>query len=174
VDQKNPFESPVTYRLHRAEYFVGLLIVTGLIIVHFGDIRWWVAVPLFAYIDLIGYIPGAIAFHRSKDKRISKTYYVMYNIMHSMITQGAVVALWAWLVRPEWALLLIPWHIFGDRSVFGNFLKPFGVTFEPTPNPTYEKLMTAMRARSATSDRMPVPAVDSDSGVTAVPTGSRS
>src|SRR5262249_12690045 len=67
MDHKNPFESPVTYKLHRAEYFVGLLIVTALIIIHFRDIRWIPAIGLFAYIDLIGYIPGAIAFRRSPD-----------------------------------------------------------------------------------------------------------
>jgi hypothetical protein len=162
MDQKNPFESPVTYRLHRAEYFLGLLVVTALIIVHIGQVRWLPALILFAYIDLIGYIPGAVAFHRSKDGRISKVYYVLYNVMHSMVTQSAVAALWAWLVKPEWALLLLPWHLFGDRSVFGNFLKPFGVTFEPTRSPIYDRLMAEMRARSATSGRVPVPVEDGD------------
>jgi hypothetical protein len=172
MDMKNPFESPVTYRLHRAEYFVGLLVVSALIIIHIGEIRWLPALLLFAYIDLIGYIPGAIAFHRSKDGRISKVYYVLYNVMHSMITQAVVAGLWAWLVQPEWALLFLPWHLFGDRSVFGNFLKPFGVTFEPTRNPVYDKLMAAMGDRSKSSDRVPVPPAE-DEALPAAVSGAR-
>lgn len=131
MDAKNPFETPNTFRLHRSEYLVGFAASTVLLIWHFHQVRWFVALGLFAYIDLIGYIPGAIAFRRAKTGKISKVYYVLYNTMHSMITQAAVVALWGFLVRWEWALLAISWHIFGDRGVFGNFLKPFNMPFEP-------------------------------------------
>lgn len=163
MDQKNPFETPVTFRLHRAEYLVGFALSIVLIIVHFGQIRWVPFVLLFAYIDLIGYIPGAIAFRRSKDQRISKTYYVLYNVMHSMITQLAVVGLWLWLIGPEWALLAIPFHLFGDRGLFGNFLKPFALPFEPTPASGYDRLMAAIGYRGAplagrTSDPIDGPA----------------
>jgi hypothetical protein len=75
-----------------------------------------------------------------------------------MITQSAVVGLWMLLVRPEWALLAIPFHLFGDRGVFGNFLKPFGLPFEPTANPIYARLMSRMRTRSAAVNRVPAPA----------------
>jgi hypothetical protein len=51
--------------------------------------------------------------------------------MHSALCALLVAGLWAWFVRPEWALLAMPIHLFGDRSLFGNFLKPFGVSFEP-------------------------------------------
>jgi hypothetical protein len=158
MDQKNPFESPMTFRLHRAEYLVGFVLSIILIAIHLGQIRWIVFIALFAYIDLIGYIPGAIAFRRSQDGRIPKIYYVLYNTMHSMVTQSAVVGLWMLLVRPEWALLAIPFHLFGDRGVFGNFLKTFGRPFEPTANPIYERLMSQMRTRSASVNRVPAPA----------------
>ena len=160
MDQKNPFESPVTFRLHRAEYLFGFALSIVLILVHLGDIRWIPFVALFAYIDLIGYIPGAIAFRRSPDHRISKTYYVLYNTMHSLVTQSVVVGLWLWLVGPEWALLAIPFHVFGDRGVFGNFLKPFGLPFEPTPTPAYDRLTSLLRARSGSADRVPAPIAD--------------
>jgi hypothetical protein len=159
MDQKNPFESPVTFKLHRAEYAVGFLVSIVLTIIHFGEIRWWAYIGLFLYIDLIGYIPGAIAFRRSKDGRISKVYYVLYNTMHSLVTQSAVVGLWLLLIGPEWALLAIPFHVFGDRSVFGNFLKPFGLPFEPASNPVYERLMHQLKARSSDVDRVPAPSV---------------
>lgn len=151
MDQKNPFETPTTYRLHRAEYLVGLAICTVLIGRHWGQIRWLPAIGLFAYIDLIGYIPGAIAFHRSRTKRIAKVYYVLYNTMHSVITQAAVVGLWMWLVGPEWALLVIPFHLFGDRGLFGNFLKPFDLPFEPIAQPAYQQLLAAVQGRRATT-----------------------
>ena len=35
------------------------------------------------------------------------------------------IALWVLVFGWEWALLAIPIHLFGDRSLFGNTLKPF-------------------------------------------------
>ncbi|HEV2343183.1 MAG TPA: hypothetical protein VGS97_03755 [Actinocrinis sp.] len=144
MDHANPFETPTTYRLHRLEYLVAFAVVIGLGVAHFHQIRWWPAVGLFLYIDLIGYIPGAIAYQRAPGHRIGKGYYVAYNTMHSMVTQGAVIGLWMWLVKPEWALLAIPFHLFGDRGLFGNFLKPFGLPFEPEHNEAYERLISAL------------------------------
>jgi hypothetical protein len=142
MDQANPFETPRTYAAHRAEYLVGFAVSTGLIIANWGEIRWWVAVVAFLYIDVIGYIPGAVAFRRKKDGRpIHKTYYVLYNIMHSLITQALAIALWCWLVKPEWALLAIPFHLFGDRGLFGNFMKSFALPFEPVQQKGYLRLL---------------------------------
>ncbi|GGL65659.1 membrane protein [Streptomyces fumigatiscleroticus] len=156
MDQANPFETRTTFRLHRAEYLVGLAVCAGLMIAHVGEIRWPVALALFAYIDLIGYLPGAIAYRRSGDGRISRVYYVLYNTMHSLITQAAVAALWCWLVRPEWALLALPLHLCGDRGLFGNFLKPFALRFEPEAEPGYRRLADGLRGRAA-GRRVPVP-----------------
>jgi hypothetical protein len=155
MDQRNPFESPVTFKLHRAEYLTGFAVSSVLIILHAGDIRWGVALGLFLYIDVFGYFPGAIAFRRSPDHRISKVFYVLYNVMHSLITQSAVIGLWLLLFGPEWALLAIPWHVFGDRGVFGNFLKPFGLPFEPTATSRYEQLAAWVRSQSTGIDRVP-------------------
>jgi len=141
MDQANPFETPRTFSLHRAEYLVGLAVSTVLMIVHYDEIRWLPAVGLFLYIDVIGYLPGALAFRRSAGRPISKTYYVLYNVMHSLITQGAVVALWCWLIGPEWALLVIPFHLCGDRGLFGNFMKSFALPFEPVRQPGYLRLL---------------------------------
>lgn len=148
MDQANTFESPTTSRLHRAEYLAGLAVVTGLFIAHVGQVRWLPAVVLFSYIDLIGYIPGAIAFRRAKGKRVPRGYYVAYNVMHSMLTQGAVAGLWIWLAGPEWALLVLPMHLFADRGIFGNFLKPFGLPFEPVPDPEFTALSRRLFGRS--------------------------
>ncbi|QLH19361.1 hypothetical protein [Streptomyces sp. Rer75] len=155
MDQLNSFESPSTTRLHRAEYLVGLGVSLVLFVWHLGEVRWFPAVFLFVYIDLIGYIPGAIAYRRSADHRIHKTYYVLYNTMHSLLTQGAVVGLWIWVSGPEWALLVIPIHLCADRGVFGNFLKPFALPFEPVVNEEFARLSHALFGR-------PAPAVPTD------------
>ena len=131
MDAANPFETPTTYRLHRAEYLAGFVVATALVAWHWRDIRWLPFVGLFAYIDLLGYLPGAIAFRRSSDQRIARAYYVLYNTTHSLLIQSVVVGLWGALVGWEWALLAIPFHLFGDRGLFGNFLKPFALPFEP-------------------------------------------
>lgn len=140
MDQANRFDTRTTYRLIRLEYLIALGVSVVLFAVHIGDVRWLPAVLLFVYIDLIGYLPGAIAYHRSTTKRISKVYYVLYNTTHSLVTQAAVVGLWAWLIGWEWALLAVPIHLFGDRALFGNFLKPFAVRFEPVTHPAFARL----------------------------------
>nr|WP_202523791.1 hypothetical protein [Kitasatospora sp. SID7827] len=127
--------------MHRAEYLTALAVTTGLIVWHLDEIRWLPAIGLFLYIDLIGYIPGALAFRRAGGKPIAKAYYVLYNTMHSLLTQGAVAALWCWLVKPEWALLVLPFHLFGDRGIFGNFMKSFALPFEPVRQPGYLRLL---------------------------------
>jgi hypothetical protein len=131
MDQKNLFETPATYGLLRLENLAGLAICIGLLVMHRDAVRWPVFVLLFAYIDVIGYFPGAIVFRRARGQPLSPAYYVLYNTMHSALCALLVAGLWAWFVRPEWALLAMPIHLFGDRSLFGNFLKPFGVSFEP-------------------------------------------
>jgi hypothetical protein len=165
MDVKNPFESPKTFRLHRAEYVVAQIVVTILIILHWHQIRWIPAIGMFFYIDLIGYIPGAIAFRRSPDGRISKVYYVLYNTMHSMLTQGAVIALWGFTVGWEWALLFIPWHLFGDRGVFGNFMKPFSLPFEPHATaPGYLRLIEGLSPGRQPADESRAPAAAGAAG----------
>ncbi|WP_411104998.1 hypothetical protein [Streptomyces sp. cmx-4-9] len=141
MDQANPFETPRTFALHRTEYLVAFAVTTGLLIAHWDEIRWLPAIGLFFYIDLIGYLPGAVAFKRAGGKPISKGYYVAYNVMHSLITQAAVAALWCWTIGPEWALLVLPFHLFGDRALFGNFMKSFALPFEPVRQGGYLRLL---------------------------------
>ncbi|MFS8203756.1 hypothetical protein ACLVWQ_34425 [Streptomyces sp. CWNU-52B] len=137
MDAKNRFETRTTFFLLRLEWLGGLAVCSALTVRHFSDIRWAVFIGLFVVIDAIGYVPGAVAFRRSPDGNISHWYFVAYNTMHSLVTAGVVAGLWALLVKPEWALLALPLHLLGDRALFGNSLKPFGVRFEPDPHPAY-------------------------------------
>jgi hypothetical protein len=137
MDAINRFDSKNTFLLMRLENLIALGVCVALFVIHLGEVRWLPAVILFVYIDAVGYLPGAIAFHRSPTKRIPKVYYVLYNTMHTFSTQFVVTALWVLVFGWEWALLAIPIHLFGDRALFGNTLKPFAVSFEPTPHPAY-------------------------------------
>lgn len=151
MDSHNLFLTRTTYRLLRAEYAVVLLGSIVLALLHFGSIHWPVFVGLFFYIDVIGYLPGAIAYRRAHGGSISRGYYVLYNSMHSLLSAGAVAGLWCLLVRPEWALLALPIHLCGDRAYFGNFLKPFGVSFEPVTHPAYKELVNNYGQHTAQS-----------------------
>jgi uncharacterized membrane protein YvlD (DUF360 family) len=149
VDSHNLFLTRTTYRLVRAEYLAALVGAIVLAVLHLHDIRWPVFIAMFAYIDVVGYLPGAVAYRRAHGAAISRRYYVLYNSMHSLLSAGAVVGLWCLLVRPEWALLALPIHLFGDRAVFGNFLKPFGVSFQPATHPAYQELVSSYAQHTA-------------------------
>ncbi|MDH6623281.1 hypothetical protein M2271_001068 [Streptomyces sp. LBL] len=131
MDAKNRFETKTTFALCRLEWLAILAVSLVLAFQHLSEIRWGVFVALFAVIDVIGYLPGALAFRRSRGRRTPRRYYVAYNVMHSLVTAGALAGAWALFVRPEWALLALPIHLMGDRALFGNSLKPFIVPFEP-------------------------------------------
>ncbi|MEU6229179.1 hypothetical protein [Streptomyces sp. NPDC047042] len=137
MDARNLFDTRITARLVRLEWAVALGFSGVAALTHLSEIRWWLFASLFLVIDLVGYIPGAIAFRRSPDGRIGRGYYVAYNLMHSLVTWAAFAGLWSWLVGLEWALLALPIHLMGDRALFGNSLKPFGVSFEPAAHPAF-------------------------------------
>ena len=141
MDSHNLFLTRTTYRLLRAEYGAVLIAAVVVALIHLGQIRWPVFVGMFVYIDLFGYLPGAVAYRRARGGDIGRGFYVLYNSMHSFLSAGAVAGAWCLLVRPEWALLALPIHLCGDRAIFGNFLKPFGLSFEPVTHPAYKELL---------------------------------
>jgi hypothetical protein len=136
VDAHNPFCTPATFRLLRAEYGAALAACAVLLALHLDEVRWWAFVALFAVVDVVGYLPGHLAWRR-RDGDVPRRYYVLYDTMHSFLTAAAIAGAWALLAGPEWALLALPLHLCGDRALFGAFPKPFGVAFEPRPHPAY-------------------------------------
>lgn len=132
--------SPATAVLVRTEYGLALLVCAGAFVANLGEVRWPVAIALFAWIDLVGYLPGAVAYRRSRGGPIHRGYYIAYNFGHSLTTNGLVALLWTWNFGFEWALLALPIHLFGDRALFGNFLKSFHLDFEPRTHPAYARL----------------------------------
>ena len=63
MDSHNLFLTRTTYRLLRAEYGAVLIAAVVVALIHLGQIRWPVFIGMFVYIDIIGYLPGALAFH---------------------------------------------------------------------------------------------------------------
>jgi len=150
MDSHNLFLTRTTCRLLRAEYGAALIVAAVLALIHLGQIRWPVFIGMFVYIDLLGYLPGAVAYRRKRGD-IGRGFYVLYNSMHSFLSAGVVAAAWCLLVRPEWALLALPIHLCGDRAIFGNFLKPFGLSFEPVTHPAYKELVKTYDQRTESS-----------------------
>ncbi|MBI3722614.1 hypothetical protein HY251_01465, partial [bacterium] len=149
MDSQNRFDSKGTYLLARAEALLGLGVVAFLALRHLGEIRWGPFILFFASIDLVGYVPGAIAHRKARGKPISRVYHALYNTMHSFLWNAAVAGAWSLAVRPEWALLAIPIHLLGDRALFGNFFKPFAVPFEPEALPAFTTFEASL-ARTTT------------------------
>jgi hypothetical protein len=137
MDTRNYFFTRATALHARAEYGAGLVACLAFIFYHWSSVNVWLGLLLFAYIDLVGTVPSLVAAHRSPTGRISRSYYVVYDVTHSMITQGAFIAVFCALFGWQWSLLAIPVHLFLDRSVFNNYPKPFGVSFDPVEHPAF-------------------------------------
>jgi hypothetical protein len=130
LSAEHAFGHGQNYRTTRAEYLGALVVASGAFLWHITDIHWAVAIGLFLYIDVIGYLPGLIAYLRSETGRIHPVFHHLYNLTHTLLSAGTVVLLWCLLVGPEWALLAIAIHLFGDRGLLGNYAKPVSLPFE--------------------------------------------
>jgi hypothetical protein len=134
MDAANRFHTPSTWLLVRAEWLAFLGLAVALALAHLGQIHWGRFLAAFVLIDVVGYVPGAIAAHRARGGRIAPFYHHLYNVTHSFLTAFAAVGLWTVAAGgPEWAMLAIPIHLGGDRGLFGNTYKPLGLPFEPPP-----------------------------------------
>jgi hypothetical protein len=132
MDAKNRFHTDETWLWVRAEHVALLVTLIVLLALHLTELNWPRFVAALLLIDLIGYLPGAVAYRRVGGGRIAPLYHHLYNLTHSYLTGGAVVGLWALAAgRFEWAMLAIPLHLSGDRGLFGNTYKPVSLPFEP-------------------------------------------
>jgi hypothetical protein len=143
MDIKNPVHTVGTYRLERAEQTALMLVLGALVLWHWREVDWWKAVAAFWTIDILGYLPGAIVYRRQRGGAIAPIYHHLYNIAHTYLAVGAVVAVWWLMSGPEWAMLAGPFHLALDRGVFGNIFKPVALPFEPVAAPeVWQHLIT--------------------------------
>jgi hypothetical protein len=163
MDNLNRFHTRTTFWIVRAEQIALLLVLSGLVIWHAGEVHWWRALVAFSIIDIVGYIPGALVYRRSKDGQISRWFYNAYNIAHTYLVTGTGVALWAYATGGfEWAMLAVPIHLCIDRGVFGNTLKPVELSFEPRHH-SDETVLQALGQSGMSNPE--APALDGDTGV---------
>jgi hypothetical protein len=119
-------QSPRSRILHGA-VLIGVALA---LLWHLPALNWLRFLLAFAAIDLIGYLPGALAFRRSGGGAIAPIFHHLYNVTHSFLTAAFVIGAWALLGGFEWAMLAIPLHLCGDRALFGNGPKPAHRPFE--------------------------------------------
>lgn len=145
MDIHHRFHTDQSFRWVRAEAALGLASLVYLLVAFFDFVHWSRFLFAFVAIDLVGYLPGAIAYRMARGRlsptervapaiRIAPIYHHLYNLTHSFITVAIVLGLWwAALGEVEWAMLALPLHLLGDRSLFGNTYKPASLAFEPEP-----------------------------------------
>lgn len=139
MDTVNFFFTRTTALNARAEYGLGFIACVWLMLANWSELDLWLALALFAYMDVIGTIPGLLAYRLSPDGQVPRVYYVLYDVLHSAFTQGLVTIAFIQLFGWQWALLAIPAHICADRSIFNNYPKPFGVAFDPVQHPAFQR-----------------------------------
>ena len=132
MDNFNRFHTDETWLLVRAEHIALVLALSTIVAVHARETDWARFFAAFVTIDLVGYIPGAIAFRRAESARIAPIYHHLYNLTHNYLTAGVAAGLWALAAGHfEWAMLALPIHLSGDRGLLGNTYKPVSLPFEP-------------------------------------------
>jgi len=111
-------------RWTRAEHAGAVVVLAALVLTHWPDVAWSRFVLAFVAIDLVGYVPGVLAFRRVRGGPIAPIYHHLYNVTHSYLVAAAVVGLWAFTRGGlEWAMLAVPIHLSGDRGVLGSGFK---------------------------------------------------
>jgi hypothetical protein len=138
MDKQNRFHTAWTWRLVRAESLLLLIGLSGLLLAFANDVHWRRFLLAFALIDVVGYLPGALAFRRAARHggplpvRIHPAYHHLYNVTHSFLSTAAAMGVWYLVIGEfEWAMLALPIHLLSDRGLFGNVYKPQSLPFEP-------------------------------------------
>lgn len=131
MDNRHLFHSPGTYLLVRLEHIALVVACLALVVMHLEEVNWVRFITAFALIDVVGYIPGAVAARRLGPS-VPAIFHHLYNTAHSYLTWLLLVTPWALAVGGlEWAMLAVPIHLSGDRGLFGNIFKPVSIPFEP-------------------------------------------
>ena len=134
MDSANRFHTEQTWRWVRAEHVALVAALAVVSLLHAREVAWVRFTVAFLAIDIVGYLPGAVAFRRSPRGKIAPLYHRLYNLTHSYLTAGVVACAWAAAAGSfEWAMLALPIHLSSDRGFFGNTYKPLSLPFEPVP-----------------------------------------
>ncbi len=139
MDSMNRFHTDSSWRLVRVELLIPFISLLYLLLDFRNEVRWGLFLTIFVLIDLIGYLPGTIAYRIAAKRgpgqpiQISPVFHYLYNISHSFLTATVVIGLWfLWQGDFELEMFALPLHLLGDRALFGNVYKPVSLPFEPT------------------------------------------
>jgi hypothetical protein len=133
MDHVNRFHTNDSWRWVCAEQIALGAALAILLALHAHEVNWGRFIAAFAVIDMVGYVPGAIAFRRAGGRPIAPIYHHLYNFTHNYLTAATVAGIWAIGAGGfEWAMLALPIHLSGDRGLFGNTYKPVSLPFEPS------------------------------------------
>lgn len=150
MDKYNTFHPKPFYQLLRIDYLSMLLLLSAATLFHYQEVVWWKFIAAFAWIDLLGTLPGWYVYYvrrRDRNRTIPAIFHHLYNFSHSLATNAVLICVWYVLEGGwDWAMLAGPIHILGDRSLYGNIYKPAKLSFEPEPHDAYDHFLTAFQA----------------------------
>ena len=145
MDPRNLFLTRGTYNMLRLDHFIVLLGVVTLFLFHLQEVNWWRFAAAFAWPDVVGYLPGLYCYYtrrEPKHRNVPSIFYTLYNVTHSITVNAGVIAVWYFLTGTwEWAMLALPIHLLGDRSLFGSIYKSSGLSFEPVSHPGFSRFL---------------------------------
>ena len=155
MDKYNLFFTRTIYNVVRLEHFLLLVALSILVILHWGEVNWLRFVIAFLSSDVIGTFPALYWYYKrstGKNHAIPQGFYIAYNLGHSFLVVGAFTAAWYLVTRQwEWAMLAMPIHLLGDRSIFGNIYKSPRLEFEPVPIPAFRQFLQEFEAQGGRS-----------------------
>ena len=149
MDPKNLFFSRNTFRLLRLDHLCLLALSIYLLIQQLDALNVWHFMLAIAWQDAISYYPAAILYYwrrkPGQPMRMSRFFYVVYNVMHGVPANLTVLLVWlhengGW----EPAMLAIPIHLCIDRGLAGRYLKSFSIAFEPRQHELFAEFARKM------------------------------
>jgi len=173
VDPKNLFFSKNAFRLLRLDHLCLLALSIYVLIQQIEALNVWHFVIAIAWQDAISYYPAAILYYwrRKPDEplRMSRWFYVVYNVMHGVPANLAVLLVWyhengGW----EPAMLAIPIHLCIDRGLAGRYLKSFSIAFEPREHELFAEFSRKMAERPIWGASAAAAAPSQDTGAPAL------
>src|ERR1700751_5119505 len=87
----------------RVEQVTITLGLSALVVLQRREVNWERFLVAFGVIDIVGYLPGAIAFRCAKGGTILPIFYRLYNFTHNYLIAIIAAGLWAVAVgHVEW------------------------------------------------------------------------
>lgn len=154
MDPSNLFFTRRTAWLMRLDYLAILAVLLGLLWVQRAELNLLHFLIAIAWQDVAGYYPAAAVHFWPRrlggTGRVPRWMYVLYNFIHGIPLNAAVLLAWLWAAG-GWqpAMLALPIHLCIDRGVMGRFYKSFCIAFESVPHPEYASFASRMALRPA-------------------------